>query len=115
MYHDLFVNIGFDESMQQNFFRERCSKLGEHAVIAYDSSTVSTYSGRQNEARYGYNKAKDGLKAIKLLTLYSIESRQPVAFTNILAIVHNTERVVYMNEGRNKHKCAHRRLRIIFR
>lgn len=76
--------------------------LGNHAVIAYDSSTVSTYSGRQNEVRYGYNKAKDGLKAIKLLTLYSIESRQPVAFTNIPAIVHNTERVVYMNEGRNE-------------
>lgn len=81
VYHDLFVNIGFDESLQQNFFRERCSKLGEHAVIAYDSSTISTYSERQNEARYGYNKAKDGLKTIKLLTLYSIESRQPVAFT----------------------------------
>lgn len=81
VYHDLFVNIGFDESLQQNFFRERCSALGEHDAIAYDSSTISTYSERQNEARYGYNKAKDGLKTIKLLTLYSVESRQPVAFT----------------------------------
>ncbi len=81
VYHDLFVNIGFDESLQQNFFRERCSMLGEHDAIAYDSSTISTYSGRQNEARYGCNKAGDGLRAIKLLTLYSIESRQPVAFT----------------------------------
>lgn len=81
VYHDLFVNIGLDESLQQNFFRERCSKLGERDAIAYDSSTISTYSERQIEARYGYNKAKDGLKTIKLLTLYSIESRQPVAFT----------------------------------
>lgn len=81
VYHDLFVDIGFDEPLQQNFFRERCSKLGEHDAIAYDSSTISTYSERQNEARYGYNKASDGLKTIKLLTLYSIESRQPVAFT----------------------------------
>ncbi len=75
VYHDLFVNIGFDESLQQNFFRERCSMLGEHDAIAYDSSTISTYSERQNEARYGYNKAEDGLRTITLLTLYSIESR----------------------------------------
>lgn len=81
VYHNLFVGIGFDESLQQNFFRGRCSKLGEHHAIAYDSSTISTYSERQNEARYGYNKAKDGLKTIKLLTLYSIDSRQPIAFT----------------------------------
>ena len=49
--------------------------------MAYDSTTISTYSGQQPEARYGYNKAGDGLKTIKLLTLYSIETRQPVAFT----------------------------------
>lgn len=81
VYHSLFVDIGLDETLQQNFFRERCSALDDHAAIAYDSTTVSTYSGQQPEARYGYNKSKDGLKTIKLLTLYSIETRQPVAFT----------------------------------
>ena len=50
-------------------------------MLAYDSTTISTYSENQIEARYGYNKDGDGLKAIKLLTLYSIETRQPVAFT----------------------------------
>lgn len=29
----------------------------------------------------GFNKAHDGLKTIKLLTLYSIDSRQPIALT----------------------------------
>lgn len=81
VYHDLFVDIGLDETLQQNFFRERCSLLGEHDAIAYDSTTVSTYSVYQPEARYGFNKAKDGLKTIKLLTLYSIDTRQPIAFT----------------------------------
>lgn len=32
-------------------------------------------------SRYGFNKAHDGLQTIKVLTLYSIETRQPVAFT----------------------------------
>lgn len=81
VYHNLFVQLGTDESLQQNFFRHRCELLSASDALAYDSSTVSTYSENQNEARYGFNKAHDGLKTIKLLTLYSIENRQPVAFT----------------------------------
>jgi transposase len=81
VYHDLFVQVGRDESLQQNFFANRCASIKGRAVLAYDSTTISTYSENQIEARYGYNKDEDGLKTIKLLTLYSIETRQPVAFT----------------------------------
>ena len=81
VYHNLFVQLGTDESLQQSFFKHRCASLSASDALAYDSSTISTYSENQNEARYGFNKAHDGLKTIKLLTLYSIESRQPVAFT----------------------------------
>lgn len=81
IYHDLFSQVGRDESLQQNFFASRCADIKERAVLAYDSTTVSTYSENQIEARYGFNKADDGLKTIKILTLYSIETRQPVAFT----------------------------------
>ena len=81
VYHDLFVQIGLDETLQQKFFQKRCESLPKGDALAYDSSTISTYSENQIEARYGFNKANDGLKTIKLLTLYSIESRQPIAFT----------------------------------
>jgi len=81
IYHDLFVKVGRNESLQQNFFANRCASIKEIAVLAYDSTTISTYSENQIEARHGYNKDEDGLKTIKLLTLYSIETRQPVAFT----------------------------------
>lgn len=81
VYHNLFVQLGSDESLQQSFFKNRCDSLSAGDALAYDSSTISTYSEKQNEARYGFNKAHDGLKTIKLLTLYSIDSRQPVAFT----------------------------------
>jgi transposase len=81
IYHDLFLQVGRDESLQQNFFASRCEGIRERAVLAYDSTTISTYSNNQIEARYGYSKDDDGLKTIKLLTLYSIETRQPVAFT----------------------------------
>lgn len=81
VYHNLFVSVGLNEGLQQKFFQRRCASLSDEDALAYDSSTISTYSENQNEARYGFNKAHDGLKTIKLLTLYSIESRQPIAFT----------------------------------
>lgn len=81
IYHNLFVKIGRDETLQQSFFASRLKNIDEKDAIAYDSTTISTYSNKQIEARYGYNKAGDGLKSIKLLTLYSIDKRQPIAFT----------------------------------
>ena len=81
IYHNLFEAVGRDESLMQSFFASRLAALDGTALLAYDSTTVSTYSGQISEARYGYNKARDGLETVKLLSLYSIESRQPVAFT----------------------------------
>ncbi|GHV48255.1 hypothetical protein FACS1894204_12410 [Synergistales bacterium] len=81
VYHDLFAQVGRDESLQQNFFASRCTSIKGRAVLAYDSTAISTYSENQIEARYGFNKATDGLKTIKLLAMYSIETKQPVAFT----------------------------------
>lgn len=81
VYHNLFEQVGRDESLQQSFFLNRCASLKDKAVLAYDSTTISTYAENLPEARYGFNKAHDGLQTIKILTLYSIETRQPVAFT----------------------------------
>jgi transposase len=81
IYHDLFRDVGIDETLQQNFFLSRCKELSDGVTIAYDSTTFSTYSEYQPEARYGFNKSGDGLKTVKYLSLYSIETRQPIAFT----------------------------------
>lgn len=81
IYHALFETVGRDESLMQSFFESRLSSLGDKALLAYDSTTVSTYSSQISEARYGFNKAHDGLETVKLLSLYSVETRQPVAFT----------------------------------
>ena len=81
IYGELFARVGTDESLQQTFFAARCEAISGRPILAFDSTTQSTYSENQIEARYGYNKDGDGLKTIKLLTLYSIDTRQPVAFT----------------------------------
>lgn len=80
IYHDLFAAVGRDETLMQNFFASRLASMNDAALLAYDSTTISTYSSQLPEARYGFNKAHDGLQTVKLLSLYSIENRQPVAF-----------------------------------
>ncbi len=81
LYHNLFETVGRDESLMQSFFASRLAAMGDTALLAYDSTTISTYSNQISEARYGFNKAHDDLETVKLLSLYSIETRQPVAFT----------------------------------
>ncbi len=77
----LFEELGRNEGVMQNFFKQRACRLGQSPSIAYDSTTVSTYSSNQIDARQGFNKAEDGLNTIKLLTLYSVDTHQPIAFT----------------------------------
>lgn len=80
-YHELFGQVGRDETLMQNFFASRLEGLDGKTLLAYDSTTISTYSSQISEARYGFNKAHDGRETVKLLALYSVGTRQPVAFT----------------------------------
>lgn len=79
-YHNLFEALGQDETFCQQYFKTRASHLKKGDSIAYDSTTISTYSKNQIEARQGFNKDGDGLNTIKLLLLYSVENHQPIAF-----------------------------------
>ena len=80
VYHALFEQIGLDENLVQSYFRARAARCEDKSPIAFDSSTVSTYSQNILEARQGFNKAGDSLNTVKLLTLYDLKSRQPIAF-----------------------------------
>ncbi|MEI6652991.1 MAG: transposase, partial [Chlorobiaceae bacterium] len=80
VYGDLFKSVGRNEDGVQRYFSFRADRLGKHPVLAFDSTTISTYSENQLEARRGFNKDGDGLNTIKLLTLYSVKEREPLAF-----------------------------------
>lgn len=80
VYGELFKTIGRNEDGIQRYFSYRAERLGKCPVLAFDSTTISTYSENQSEARRGFNKDGDGLDAIKLLTLYSVKDREPLAF-----------------------------------
>ena len=80
VYGKLFKDVGRNEEGVQRYFSARAVRLGDSPVLAFDSTTISTYSENQSEARQGFNKDRDGLNTIKLLTLYSVKSREPMAF-----------------------------------
>ena len=81
--YDLFRDVGHDEASTQRLF-QRLSEIGqvEQGVIAFDSTTISTYAqGEQTPfARQGYNKDGDGLDTYKMLTMFSVTSGLPISF-----------------------------------
>lgn len=81
--HDLFERVGADETISQSIFFNRAARLENARVLAYDSSTVSTYGLNHGRARQGYNKDRDGLETDKLFTFYSISTRQPVCYMSV--------------------------------
>lgn len=81
--HDLFERVGADETISQSVFFNRAARLEDAQVLAYDSSTVSTYGLNHGRARHGYNKDGDGLETDKLFTFYSMSSRQPVCYMTV--------------------------------
>ena len=81
MYHDLFQKIGTNENIIQKYNYERARKLSNDSCIAFDSTTCSTYSGNIKQGRYGYNKDNEKLPCYKVVTIYSVKDKQPIAFT----------------------------------
>ena len=82
VYSRLFEDVGHDESLQQNFFQGRCRGLENTASLAYDSTAIGTCSDGQMDARWN-GRDQTELREIKLLVLYVVQTRQPVAFTKL--------------------------------
>ena len=80
VYSDLFKNIGNNEGGVQRYFAHRAEKFTTPSVIAYDSTTVSTYSENLLAARQGKSKEDNNLDIIKLQTAFNILEEQPVMY-----------------------------------
>ena len=79
VYGKLFKDVGGNEEGVQRYFSARAARLGEFPVLAFDSTTISTYSENESEAGRGFNKDGDGLNTIKLLTLYCVKACEQMA------------------------------------
>lgn len=79
----LFVDIAANEKAIQDYFICRGKNVGtDGLVLAFDSTTVDTYSDQQTQARFGFSKESDALPSIKLLTLMTLDDEQPFAFAS---------------------------------
>ncbi|MCR5093582.1 MAG: transposase [Lachnospiraceae bacterium] len=83
MYHDLFVYLGRNESIKQSVFRHRAEMMGDGELLALDSTTIFTESENLNVGRSAPHKDKLIKNVYKVVEIYSITSRQPVAYARI--------------------------------
>ena len=83
MYHDLFIKLGQNEQIKQSVFLHRVQTMGAGELLALDSTTIATESKNLNTGRISVHKDKLVKNIYKVVEIYSITSRQPIAYAKI--------------------------------
>jgi len=78
---DLFGTIG--ENAKQEFFKLQAERRLEKEFIAYDTTSISSYSKSLKQAKYGVNKDDEPLQQINLALLFGEESRLPFYYRKL--------------------------------
>jgi len=78
---ELFASIS--EDAKQKFFLLQGKRRLEKEYLAYDTTSISSYSKSLKQVRYGLNKDHDPLPQINLALLFGEESRLPVYFRKL--------------------------------
>ena len=71
------------EDAKQNFFRLQAQRRLEKEYLAYDTTSISSYSKLIKQVKYGHNKEHDHLEQINLALLFGEESRLPVYYRKL--------------------------------
>lgn len=75
---DLFASVG--EHAKQQFFQAQSGRRLEKEYLAYDTTSISSYSKAMKQVKWGKNKEHDPLPQINLALVYGQESRLPVYY-----------------------------------
>jgi len=78
---DLFASI--TEDGRQRFFHRQGKRRIESEYLAYDSTSISSYSRTLKQVRYGKNKDHDHLPQINLTLLFGQQSRLPFYYRKL--------------------------------
>lgn len=78
---ELFASI--TEEAKQRFFRLQGKRRVEKEYLAYDSTSVSSYSQCLRQVRYGKNKDHEHLAQINLTLLFGQQSRLPFYYRKL--------------------------------
>src|SRR5665648_496946 len=75
---ELFQSIS--EEDKQHFFRRQGKRRCETEYLAYDTTSISSYSNTLRKVKYGRNKEHDPLPQINLALLFGEKSMLPVCY-----------------------------------
>ena len=78
---ELFGSI--TENAKQNFFQLQARRRLEEEYLAYDTTSISSYSKSLKQVKYGMNKDHDPLPQINLALIFGETSRLPVCFRKL--------------------------------
>lgn len=78
---ELFGSI--DEDAKQNFFLLQGQRRLEEEFLAYDTTSISSYSKSLKQVKFGINKDHDPLPQINLALLFGETSRLPVYYRKL--------------------------------
>jgi len=72
-----------EEDAKQNFFLLQSKRRLEEEYLAYDTTSISSYSKLLKQVKYGVNKENDPLPQINLALLFGESSRLPVCYRKL--------------------------------
>jgi hypothetical protein len=78
---ELFGLVG--ENAKQQFFKLQLERRLEDEYLAYDTTSISSYSKLLGQVKYGRNKNHEHLPQINLALIYGQDSRLPVGYRKL--------------------------------
>ena len=96
----LFAGISYDERMC--FFKEWVKLFTEQEYIAYDITSISTYSKGIDIAEWGYNRDGEQLPQINLGFFYGAQSSLPIYYDMYSGSINDKSHLPFMLAGAKK-------------
>jgi transposase len=90
----LFSGISHEE--RTRFFKEWIKYRFEQEYIAYDVTSVSTYSNGMDNAEWGYNRDNENIPQVNLSMFYGIKSCLPVFYSMYSGSIPDKGRLAFM-------------------
>jgi len=97
------------EEKQLVFFKKWAKLRLEEECLAYDITSISSYSELNNMARFGYNRDEESLPQINLAMLFGEQSQLPVYFRSLPGSIRDVSTVKHFLKMANflQLKCPH--------
>lgn len=84
------------EEQKQEFFRRQIKRRSEAEYLAYDTTSISSYSQVLKQVKYGHNKEDKNLAQINLAMVYGEESRLPVYYCKLAGNISDVKTITQL-------------------